>query len=151
MEIIKIKKRFSRQLTVFCFLIPSLFTSCVTVQPVEVRSVDNFELKDVTSNPYVQFDVNIHNPNSFGLTLKEFQSTAFLGDKMLTDIFIEKKIRIGSNSDISIPLQTKPSLQDITNMVFSGNSSKDLKVNGYITVKKFLFKKKFPFSVKTRM
>src|SRR5436190_13562006 len=146
MRMIERTRKLSKPLIYFCFLLSILYSSCVTVQPVEVRSVDNFELKDVTSNPHVQFDVNIHNPNNFGLILKEFKSTAFLGDKMLTDIFIEKKIKIEANSDMSIPLQTKPSLQDISNMVFSANTSREVKVEGYITVKKFLFKKKFPFT-----
>jgi LEA14-like dessication related protein len=127
------------------------FGSCVTIQPVEVRNVDNFQLKDVLTTPNVQFDVNIHNPNNFGLTLKEFKSTAFLGDKMVTDIFIEKKIYIGANSDITIPLQTQPSLKDITGIVLSGNASGDLKVEGFIVVRKFIFRKKFPFSIKTKI
>ena len=118
---------------------------------MEVRNVDNFQIKDIITKPNVQFDVNLHNPNNFGLTVKEFKSTAFLGDKMLTDIFIEKKIRIGANSDISIPLQTQPSINDITNMVLSGNASKDLKVEGYVVVRKFIFRKKFPFTVRTKI
>lgn len=129
----------------------AVFTSCITVKPVEVKNVDNLQLTGITSQPAVQFDVNIHNPNNFGLTLKEFQSTAFLGDKRLTDIFISKKLRIGANSDVSIPLQTQPSLNDIAGMLLSGNSSKDVKVDGYITVRKFIFKKKFPFSVRTKL
>lgn len=133
----------------FSFLI--FFASCLTIQPVEVRNVDNFELKDVLTKPSVQFDVTVHNPNNFGLTLKEFKSTAFLGDKMVTDIFIEKKIYMGAESDISIPLQTSPSLKDISEMVFSGNASKDLKVEGFIVVKKFIFRKKFPFTVRTKL
>ena len=128
-----------------CFLVAVIlvfFSSCITMEPVEVKNVDNFQLKDVLTRPSVQFDVTIHNPNTFGLTLKEFKSTAFLGDKMITDIFIEKKIHIGASSDISIPFQTQPSLNDIAGMVFSGNSSKDLKVEGFLVVKKFIFRKK---------
>ncbi|HKR03643.1 MAG TPA: hypothetical protein VJY62_03330 [Bacteroidia bacterium] len=127
------------------------FSSCLTIEPVEVRNVDNFQLKDVLTKPSVQFDVTVHNPNKFGLTLKEFKSTAFLGDKMVTDIFIEKKIYMGADSDISIPLQTSPSLKDISEIVFSGNASKDLKVEGYIVVRKFIFRKKFPFTVRTTL
>jgi len=133
------------------FLFFNLFVSCITIQPVEVQKVDNFQLKDVLTKPNVQFDVVIHNPNHFGLTLKEFKSTAFLGDKMITDIFIEKKIYIGADNDISIPLQTSPSLKDISEIVLSGNASKELKVEGFIIVSKFIFRKKFPFTVNTRL
>lgn len=128
-----------------------LFASCVTLKPVEVKSVENFKLKDIITKPGVQFDVMIHNPNSFGLTLKEFKSNAFLGEKIVTDIFVKKKIRIGANSDISIPLESQPSLSDISSMILSGNVSGDLKVEGYITVKKFIFRKKFPFRVQTKI
>ena len=121
----------------------------MTIQPVEVKNVDNFQLTDVLTKPSVQFDVNIHNPNNFGLTLKEFKSTAFLGDKIVTDIFIAKKIHIGANSDISIPFQTQPSLNAIVGMMLSGSASKDLKVEGFLVVKKFIFRKKFPFTVRT--
>ncbi|MEP7169482.1 MAG: hypothetical protein ABI855_08955, partial [Bacteroidota bacterium] len=68
---------------IFCilfFLCCISLTSCVTIQPVEVRNVDNFQMMDILTKPSVQFDVNIHNPNNFGLTLKEFKSTVFLGD-----------------------------------------------------------------------
>lgn len=126
-------------------------SSCITIQPVEVKNVDNFQLKDVLTKPSVQFDVKIHNPNNFGLTLKEFKSTAFLGDKMVTDIFIEKKIYIGGGTDITIPLQTSPSMKDISGMLLSGNASNDLRVEGFIVVRKFIFRKKFPFTVRTKI
>jgi LEA14-like dessication related protein len=137
----------------FQLLIPVLsllFSSCLTVQPVEVQSVNNFQLRDALTKPYVQFDVNIHNPNHFGLTLKEFKSTAYSGDKVVTDIFVQKKTRIAANSDISIPIQTTPSLNDISSMLFSGGASKDVKVDGYLTVRKFIFSKKFPFTIHTK-
>lgn len=135
----------------FIIFILFFFSSCVTWKPVEVKSVDNFVLKDIIAKPNIQFDVIVHNPNNFGLTLKEFQSTAFLGDRQLTDIYVEKKIYIDANSDVSIPLQTQPSIESITTMFMSGSTSKDIRVEGYIVVKKFLFKKKFPFTVKTKI
>lgn len=145
----------SKNRNIILLIVPAailfLFNSCVTVQPVEVRSVDNFQITDIITKPKVQFDVNIHNPNSFGLTVKEFKSTAFLGEKIVTDIFVEKKIRIGANSDIVIPLQTQPSINDISSMLLSGKASKDLKVEGYVVVRKFIFRKKFPFTVRTKL
>ncbi|MEO5571010.1 MAG: LEA type 2 family protein [Bacteroidia bacterium] len=140
---------FKRRIFVTVILIS--FSSCMTIEPVEVKNVDNFQLKDVLTNPSVQFDVTIHNPNSFGLTLKEFKSTAFLGDKMVSDIFIEKKVHIGANSDISIPFQTKPSLNTVAELMLSGNTSGDVKVEGFLVVKKFIFRKKFPFTVRTKI
>ena len=131
----------------FCILFPS----CITIQPVEVIDVDNFQLKEVFTKPSVQFDVTIYNPNNFGLTLKEFKSTAFLGDKMVTDIFIERKVQIGANSNISIPFQTSPSLSTITGILLSRNASNDLKIEGFLVVKKFIFRKKFPFTVKQKI
>ena len=139
---------------ILCILVTIImfsFASCMTIEPVEVKNVDNFQLKDVLTGPSVQFDVTVHNPNNFGLTLKEFKSTAYLGDKMVTDIFIEKKIHIGAGSEISIPFQTQPSLTTIAGMMLSGNTSGDLKVEGFLVVKKFIFRKKFPFTVRTKI
>jgi hypothetical protein len=137
--------------SVLLFALSISITSCITIQPVEVKNVDNFQLKDAFTKPSVQFDVNIHNPNNFGLTLKEFKSTAFVGDKMITDIFIDKKVRIGAGSDISIPFQTSPSLNEISGILLSGNASKDVKIEGFLVVKKFIFRKKFPFTVNTKI
>lgn len=139
--------KFSILYSLFCIF----FSSCLTVQPVEVQSVSNFQLQDPLTKPYVQFDVNIHNPNHFGLTLKEFKSTAYSGDKIVTDIFVQKKTHIAANSDISIPIQTTPSINDISSMIFSGGASKDVKVDGYLTVRKFIFSKKFPFTIHTKL
>ena len=127
-------------------------SGCVSIKPVTISGVNNFQVEDVLFSPKVGFDVNLHNPNSFGLTLKEFKSSAYLDDKLMTDVFLEKKIHIGANSDIAIPLKSQPSIQDIITTYFGGGKTKgNVKVEGYVTVSKFIFKKKFPFSLTTKL
>ena len=129
-----------------------LLSGCVSIQPVTISGVNNFQVEDVLLSPKVSFDVNLHNPNSFGLTLKEFKSSAYLDDKLMTDVFIEKKIYVGANSDVAIPLKSQPSIQDIITTYFGGGKTKgNVRVEGYVTVSKFIFKKKFPFSLTTKL
>lgn len=129
-----------------------LLSACVAVQPVTVTDVNNFRVEDVLSgSPKISFDILIHNPNGYGLTLKEFKSTAFMNEKLITDIYLEKKIHIAANSDITIPLKSSPSIKDIISTYLSGHFNGDVRVDGYIIVSKFLFRKKFPFSLTTKL
>jgi LEA14-like dessication related protein len=125
--------------------------SCVTVQPVTVSGINNLQVEDIMLSPKVSFDVNLHNPNSFGLTLKEFKTSAYVNDKLMTDVFMEKKMRIAPNSDIAIPLKSQPSIQDIITTYLDGNMKGNIKLEGYVTVSKFLFRKKFPFTLNTKL
>jgi LEA14-like dessication related protein len=133
-------------------LIVLLFSGCVSIEPVTIAGVSNFQVEDVLLSPKVSFDVNLHNPNSFSLTLKEFKSSAYLDDKLMTDVFMENKIRIGANSDVAIPLKSQPSIQDIITTYFGGGKTKgNVRVEGYVTVSKFIFRKKFPFTLTTKL
>jgi LEA14-like dessication related protein len=127
------------------------FQSCISIQPVTVSGINNVQVEDVLLSPKVSFDVNLHNPNSFGLTLKEFKTSAYLDNKLMTDVSIENKIYIGGNSDVAIPLKSQPSIQDIITTYLSGNAVKgNVKLEGYVTVSKFIFRKKFPFTLNTK-
>jgi LEA14-like dessication related protein len=129
----------------------ALLSSCTTVQPVTVSGIQNFQADNISLSPEISFDALLHNPNHFGLTIQEFKTSASLNDKLIADIFIEKKIRIGADADIPIPLKCKPAIKDIIASYLSGSFSGTVKLDGYVTAKKFLFRKKFPFSIKTKL
>ncbi|MFI5218830.1 MAG: LEA type 2 family protein [Bacteroidia bacterium] len=140
-----------KKLIVFNLIILGFLSSCVTIKPVEVIGIGNFNLEPLSSKPNVHFEVKIHNPNNFGLTLCELKSTVSLGAKTVTDITISKKTFIPADSEISIPLEARASVNEIASLLLSGNASSNIKAEGYLAVRKFLFKKKFPFSVKTKI
>ena len=124
------------------------FSSCFTIEPVTVKSVDDFKIKTLAPQPSVSFNVVINNPNPVGVTLKEYKSEAFLGDKKIADIFVVKNSHLAANSDSKIPIETTPSLNEIAAMMLAGAAPKMVRVKGYVTVGKFIFKKTFPFDVK---
>jgi LEA14-like dessication related protein len=128
-----------------------LLTSCASVKPITVAGIDNLQVEDILLHPKISFNVNLHNPNNFGLTLKEFKTSAYLNDKIMTDLYTETKIRIARNSNIAIPLKTEPSIKELMTTYLSGALKGKLKVEGYFTVKKFLFRRKFPFSFTTEL
>jgi LEA14-like dessication related protein len=128
-----------------------LFSSCISLKPVTVTGVDNVQAEDILLYPKISFNVNLHNPNNFGLTLKEFKTSAYFNDKVLTDVFTASKIRIARNSNVAIPLQTQPSIKELMTTYLTGKLKGNIKVEGYITVSKFLFRKKFPFSITTKL
>lgn len=143
--------RSQRILFIAGLLLMSELCSCVSVQPVTVKGVNNFKTEEVLLSPKISFDVLLHNPNSFGLTLKAFKTSAYFNDKLITDVFIDKKVRIGANSDIAIPLKSQPSVMDIITTYLSGKTAGTIKLDGYVTVSKFLFRKKFPFTINTKL
>jgi LEA14-like dessication related protein len=127
-----------------------LMTSCAPLRPIEFRSVTDFKVQHLTSSPELAVNLNLHNPNSFGGKVKEFDIDFFLGESKITSVAL-KDVRVPSGSDFTLPLSTTASYQQLIQFLPSGISSlksgKDipLRLSGKVTLKKFLFRKTLPF------
>jgi LEA14-like dessication related protein len=125
-------------------------TSCAPIRPIEFRSISDFKITNLTSAPEVSVNLNLYNPNSIGGKVKEFDLEFFLSDAQIATIQL-KNVRVGSRREFTLPLSTNASYDQIIKFLPSGLSSflngKDIPVNltGKVTMKKFLFKKTFPF------
>lgn len=128
-----------------------LFSSCYTIEPVVVKRLDDFQAKTLSTKPSVNFKAVLYNPNAFGITLRAFTCDVKMGGKQISRIETSRKVRIGSNADVSIPLEATPDLKDVAGMILGGTGFTDWKAEGNLVVSKFLFRKKIPFSVKGKL
>jgi LEA14-like dessication related protein len=125
-------------------------TACAPLKPVEFRSVTNLKVENALLAPHVTADLNFFNPNSVGATIKDFQIDVALSQTPLTTVSFQKQ-KLPSNSEFSLPLNTSISYTQLIKFIPLGLSSfqsgKDIPVDlkGNITIKKFLYKKTFPF------
>lgn len=125
-----------------------MLTSCA-IQPVAFKNADNLKLDLDFKNPSVTFDLNIYNPNSFGVTLSSVQSIVSVDGKKVSSISAERSTHIPPRSDVAIPLRAQPSMTDIAQFVMAGVKAKELRTEGTVTIRKFIFSRKVPFSVKS--
>jgi LEA14-like dessication related protein len=127
------------------------FSSCYTIEPVSVKRLDDFQVKTLSTKPSVNFNAVIFNPNSFGLTLRSFSCDVKLGGKQISRIETSQSVRISPNTDISIPLEAAPDLKDVAGLILGVNNLTDWKAEGNLVVSKFVFRKKIPFTVKSKL
>ena len=127
-----------------------VLTSCAPLKPIEFRSISDFKVKNLTTAPELSVNLNLYNPNSVGGKMKEFDLDFFLSETQIATIQL-KNVRVGSQREFTLPLSTVATYDQIIKFLPSGISSflngKDIPVNltGRVTMKKFLFKKTFPF------
>lgn len=142
----------SRVFTGMIFLV--LFISCAPLRPIEFRSISDFKVEHLTSSPQISTSLNLHNPNSFGGTMKEFHLDFSMSDIPIASIGL-KNVRMPSRSDFTLPLSTAATYDQLIKFLPAGISSftsgKEIpvKMNGSVTVKKFIFKKILPFEFHT--
>ena len=54
-------------------LVLGFFTSCITLKSPEVKGISNFTTTGLLSgSPEMKFNVNLYNPNSFGVDIADF-------------------------------------------------------------------------------
>jgi len=134
----------------FAFCLMSLFiVACKPLKPLEFRSVSDFKIENALVSPQVTANLNFFNPNSVGGTIKKFQLDVSLQQAPLTTVSLTNQ-RMPANSNFSLPLNVSIPYSQLIKFVPLGIASlqggKDIPVDlkGTLTVKKFLFSKKFP-------
>src|ERR1043165_3034319 len=141
---------FHRLISYVLFLTSLFFAACAPLKPLEFRSLSDFKVQNLTSSPSLSINLNLHNPNSFGGTMKEFHLDFCLSDVPIATIQLQN-IRMPSRSDFTLPLTTNASYNQLIKFLPSGissfNSGKQIpiKLTGSVTVRKFIFRKTLPF------
>lgn len=153
----KSKNIFKASHTFYCFSIFILCTSCASIQPVKFTGVKNFKTADLLSDPKMNFDLGINNPNKFGVTVARMGIDIYMGDSVITGVKIPAKTRIAANQDVQIPVSLNPSVKSIANMalggfknLFSGSGKSEIELKGEIVMRKFIFTKKIKISEKIK-
>lgn len=128
-----------------------LLTSCITVQPVEFRKLDNFRGEFSLDDPKANFDLVIYNPNKYGVQLTELTTDLKLNGKSAGHFILPSKTKIERKKESTVPIEMKINGENLMNLLRLSATAllerkMDAKLEGYIRLKKFIFKKKVPFT-----
>ena len=134
-----------------------LFSSCITIKPVEFRRTENFSVSGKGSAPGVSFGIVFHNPNSFGCTVSNLESEGSLNNRLFFTAGIDTKIRAAANSDIVFPVNAKLANMDLSQLLGTGlnlllnNEAIPMQVKGKLKIRKFIFSKTYQFDYTERI
>ncbi|MBP6532954.1 MAG: LEA type 2 family protein [Bacteroidia bacterium] len=137
------------------FFILLIFTSCLSKKNVSFKNIENISYKTENNSPVLNFDLIVHNPNNWGLRISEINTKVSVEDRSIGITNLPSTIKIARKSDVSIPMQLQLSMADLLTFLpqglsfFSGEKTKvHTSVDGEITLKKFLFRKRFAVNLK---
>jgi hypothetical protein len=134
----------------FAFLASVIFTSCISIKPVEFKGIDQFTLP-TSENSAVSFNLNVHNPNNWGVRITRLEAKLTLAEKQVGTAGLKNKVRAAANSDFIIPVEMILSQEEIMQIIQANPlsmlspASLDPRPQGEIILKKFIFRKKFLF------
>jgi hypothetical protein len=120
-------------------LIVGIMASCGKVQDPEFKKLDNFGLRKMgLQSATVGFDAVFHNPNNFGVSVKEAAFDIYLDTTYLGRFIQPTDVSVSSNSDFGIPLETTVPFQKAMNMGLEKYVGKEVlvKANGNVKVGK---------------
>lgn len=145
------------KITVICLLFVLSLSSCVTIKPVEFKRAENIVSKTVGNDFQLSFDLSMHNPNNWSLRLTEVITEVTIDNQPLGKANLSKPIRLTKNCDFTIPMLATSSTVDLSRFAtiglsfLLGNKTATATIKGNITLKKFIFRKKYPFEYKEKI
>lgn len=135
------------------FLITCLFSSCITLQAPQFKSISKLQPATLLSgNPRLDFNIQMYNPNTVSIALTDFNVDVKYGTLSLASLHLDTVQQVQVQSDFNVPLTFTPSSEQINNILQSGlgmlSSGSNSKLNGTgsVRVRKFIFSKTFRFS-----
>lgn len=130
-----------------------LLTSCSVSEPLQLKGYDNFVVSNIMSDPQINADLTLHNPNKIGATIREMEINLSVDKQELGTIVFEDKVRIKKQADFVLPIQLNTTFKQLGGVLSFGLTSfisdTDIPVGlaGSITVQKFIFfRKTFEFN-----
>jgi LEA14-like dessication related protein len=124
-----------------------LFSSCVTIQPVTVERIEKITLTGLPLNPAIHFHAVVQNPNFFGLSLHRLSADFAMEGQVVARVNMAEQRHLSARSSISIPLSVRPDLKNTAGLLLSGSTLSKWHTDGIIEIRKWMFRKTFPFSV----
>lgn len=122
-----------------------ILSSCAPSQPLTYNGVENFKISDIKSEPKINVDLKLHNPNPIGFKLKKINLALTVDNRNIGNLDLDKQIRLRGNQDFTLPLTFTTSVSELSQVikpgiadVFSGKSI-PFDFQGQITVQKFIF------------
>ena len=135
------------------FFLATIMTSCTVSESLQLKGYDNFKVSNIMSDPKINADITLHNPNKIGATIREMEIALSVDNKEIGIIGFSDKVRIKKRSDFVLPIEFNTSLNQLGGVLSFGLTSfisdKEIPVGltGSITVQKFIFfRKTFEFN-----
>jgi hypothetical protein len=125
--------------------------SCSSIKYPIITGVENINVTDISKDMQIKFNVNLKNPNNYGITLRSMKIDVLLDDSLISGVGLDNKQRIAANGNASLPLSIKPRIIGFPKLgllAFTQLFKKDDKhfaFTGEIVVSKFIFRKKYKF------
>ena len=125
--------------------------SCKPFQTIIIQEPQEVRIQSATiTKMNLTVQLPIHNPNFYPIRVKKLQAVAYINQNAVGDITNTETLKIPGNSDKVQSLQLEVDYSDIFDSGFSlrkilRNKNLQLKLDGEITVKSFLMKKKIQF------
>ncbi len=150
----KFYDRLNNLLLIFALLI---LNGCTSYKAIQFQKVENVHFSFDDTNDSSGFALRINNPNSTGLKLRAAKAQFFFLDKSLGEASLDKSMSIPPNTETLIPFNLILEKENLPNLIpagidiLFGNASKQLQVNGYIRIRKFLWYKKINFNINQKI
>ncbi|PIP53821.1 MAG: hypothetical protein COX07_08645 [Bacteroidetes bacterium CG23_combo_of_CG06-09_8_20_14_all_32_9] len=125
-----------------------LLASC-TIREVEIGKIESVSIKDITKEHIaLNLMVPVKNNNNFAFTISEVNLDLTLGNVALGKVKQDTKLKIPANSNsiqtVGIDVKFSKLAENPMLLITSVLKNRvNLKANGYIKVRKFLFNKKY--------
>jgi LEA14-like dessication related protein len=139
-------------------LLPLLLaSSCITIQPVEFKKTENITTNRTPTDFEMTFDLAMHNPNNQSIRLTALETEVTIDDLPLGKAALSKSVRLKRNSDFSLPVTAKASMNDLVKLssiglnLLLGNQTATATIKGNMTLKKFIFRRKIQFEYKEKI
>ena len=137
-----------------CVILVVTLSSCFSQKEISYKGISNINYRTDKEIPQITFDLIINNPNNWGLKVSDLTTNVTVANRMIGTAIIENPIRIHHHNDVTIPMVLNLSMADIISLLptglslFGQKSSVNTQVEGNLTLKKFIFKKKYFFNFK---
>jgi LEA14-like dessication related protein len=116
-----------------------LLISCGKIEDPQFKKIENFKIKKLgLQETTIGFNATYHNPNGFGVAVKEALLDVYLDSVYLGKFNQPQEVAVQRNADFSIPLEGRISLMDALNANVTSLIGKEVlvKANGTIKIGK---------------
>jgi len=126
--------------------------ACASFQPVEVGEPSNLEVSSLSgSKVHLKISLPIKNPNIYRIKVTRIRADAFINESKAGEITSTEKISLPARSDELHRLKLDVNFSDLLDSGISvieimRKGKLDMKIQGSLTTRSFLYKKEIPFT-----
>ena len=147
----------SLKLVIFGFALMGCLASCLSIRPLEFQKAENIVTTSTGADFEMTFDLNMYNPNNWSLRLTDVETDVMIDSLLLGKANLSEAVRLTRNSDFTLTMVAKSSNVDLTRIasmglsLLTGNQTATATIKGNMTLKKFIFRRKFQFVYKEKV